>query len=81
MSRLLDGLDGVLCHSDDVLVYGSTQEEHNRRLLAVLERVKEAGVTLKSKKCEINKQSVKFLGCVIDSQGIQSDPDKMKLPF
>ena len=29
MSQILSGLDTVLCHIDDVLIYGSTTEEHD----------------------------------------------------
>jgi len=46
MSDILSDLSGVLCHIDDIVVFGSTPEEHDSRLIAVLERLKAAGVTL-----------------------------------
>ena len=46
MSDILSDLPGVLCHIDDIVVFGSTPEEHDSRLIAVLERLKAAGVTL-----------------------------------
>ena len=36
MSRILEGLAGVLVLMDDVLVFGTTKEEHDSRLTAVL---------------------------------------------
>ena len=36
MDQILDGLDGVLCQMDDVLVFGSNSQEHDFRLHAVL---------------------------------------------
>ena len=30
MEAILAGQDGVLCHMDDVLVFGNTQQEHDR---------------------------------------------------
>ena len=36
MSVLLDGMDGVVCLMDDVLVYGKTQEEHDEQLVKIL---------------------------------------------
>ena len=36
MSEILADLNGVVCMIDDVLVYGETQEEHDRRLEKVL---------------------------------------------
>ncbi|KAI4890341.1 hypothetical protein NFI96_013731, partial [Prochilodus magdalenae] len=42
MSRILEGLDGVLCQMDNFLVFGDTQAQHDTRLSAVLERLQEA---------------------------------------
>ena len=45
MSEILAGLDGAVCLVDDILVYGATQEEHDSRLKAVLQRIRAAGLT------------------------------------
>ena len=37
MDDILTGLPGVLCHVDDILVFGATLSEHDDRLRAVLE--------------------------------------------
>ena len=29
MEKILTGLEGVLCHMDDVLIFGQSKEEHN----------------------------------------------------
>ena len=50
MNDILSGLPGVLYHVDDILAFGATPEEQDRRLRAVLERIKEAGVTLNAEK-------------------------------
>ena len=76
MSRLLEGLPGVLCLMDDVIVFGANREEHDLRLIATLQRLEAAGVTLNPKKCEFHKHSMKFLGHVVGSDGIRADPDK-----
>ena len=73
---ILAGLEGVLCLIDDVLVFGRDQQEHDARLKAVLERLQEKGVTLNSDKCEFSKTKLKFLGHLLDQNGIQADPDK-----
>ncbi len=39
MQEILDGLDGVGCIMDDMVVYGETQEIHDRRLEAVFQRI------------------------------------------
>ena len=50
ISDILAGLEGVVCMIDDVLIHGSTQDEHDRRLIAVLERLNQAKVTLNQAK-------------------------------
>ena len=49
MNRL-EGLDGNLCHMNDVLIYGADKAEHNSCLRAVVERLQTAGVTLNAQK-------------------------------
>ena len=76
MSKVLEGLDGVVCQVDDVLVFGKDQAEHDARVIAALERIEKAGVTLNKEKCEFRKRQVKFLGHLIDAEGIRADPEK-----
>ena len=78
MEKILDGLEGVLCYMDDVLVYGGDEEEHWSRLEKVLRRISQSGVTLKREKCEFGCKSVKFLGHVVSHSGISPDPEKIK---
>ena len=51
MSTILDGLAGVLCLKDDILIFGKDQKEHDTRLTAALEKIHAAGVTLNKTKC------------------------------
>ena len=76
MSDLLHDLPGVICHIDDILVFGSTRDEHDSRLLAVLERITTAGITLNPDKCQFSQPQITFLGHVIDRNGISPDPRK-----
>ena len=61
---------------DDVLVFGRDQAEHDTRLTAVLKQVESAGATLNPEKCEFSRKSLKFLGHIIDANGIRADPEK-----
>ena len=76
MGKLLEGLEGVVCLIDDVLVVGADQKQHDERLTRVLERIESAGVTLNPEKCEFSKSSVRFLGHCIDKDGVRADPEK-----
>ena len=57
MSEILTDLPGVVCQMDDILVFGKTQDEHDKHLKAVLKQIEEANVTLSLQKCEFSKQS------------------------
>ena len=37
MNKLLAGLEGVVCLIDDTLVIARSQEEHDKRLLTILQ--------------------------------------------
>ncbi|XP_049272437.1 uncharacterized protein LOC125758830 [Rhipicephalus sanguineus] len=77
MSRILEGQAGVVNMIDDILVFGKTRSEHDRRLRQVMDQLAKAGVTLNRKKCSFATSSVKFLGVVVSAERISSDPDKV----
>ena len=78
MKAILEGLEGVVCLIDDVLVFGPTEAEHDSRLTAVLQRLEREKVTLNADKCEFKKSEVRFLGHVVNKNGISPDPRKTK---
>ena len=71
MDKELTGLQGVLCHMDDILLIGRNKEEHD-------ERLKDSGITLNPDKCLFSTSRLQYLGQVIDSDRIRKDPAKVK---
>jgi len=53
-------------------VFGTTQEQHDQRLIATLDHIKTAGVSLNKAKYKFSVSSVKFLGHIV----IKADLDK-----
>ena len=51
MSDILEGLDGVICRMEDILIHGRNHMEHDARVRAVLFRLQRAGLTLNIQKC------------------------------
>ena len=49
ISAILEGIEGVVCLIDDILVSGRNQEEHDARLRRVLKRLRDNGITLNDK--------------------------------
>ena len=70
-------LNEVLVFLDDLIVFSETLEEHEARLMKVLTRLRDYGLKLSPEKCHFFKTSVKYLGHVIDAQGVHTDPDKV----
>ena len=77
MSTTLEGLDGVICNMDDILIHGDNQKIHDERVRRVLKRLLDAGITL-NEKCEFSMKKMKFLGHIISAEGIEADPEKTK---
>ena len=70
MNSIIEGLEGVICLIDEVLVVGKDVTEHDTRLMRVLERLKTVGVTLNRGKCSFRQLSVKLLGHLIAPDGV-----------
>ena len=77
MSNILQSIDGVVCHMDYMLVFGRTHKEHDNCIIAVFDRIKVAGVTLNREKCSFGQRKLKFLGHIIDKNGVSADPEKV----
>lgn len=68
----------VLVYLDDLIVFGKTLEEHEERLLKVLDRLGEVGLKLSLDKCQICLPRVKYLGHIVSADGVAPDPDKIE---
>ena len=78
LHRILEGLAGVVCLMDDMVVYGSTLTEHDARLEAVLQRLQEANITLNKEKCAFRTSTVSFLGHTISEGRLKPDDSKLQ---
>ncbi|XDV16481.1 hypothetical protein PO909_016174 [Leuciscus waleckii] len=77
MSQMLEDCEGVVCHADDILVYGEDMQQHNERLHQVLKRLRDEGLTL-NEKCVFATDKMMFLGHRIGADGVAPDPDKVR---
>ncbi|UYV78302.1 K02A2.6-like, partial [Cordylochernes scorpioides] len=78
ISAILRGVNGVICHMDDILIFAKRKEEHDETLREVLRRLKNSGITLNKEKCQFGVSNVTFLGHYIDEHGIKADEKKVK---
>lgn len=68
----------VLVFIDDLIVFSDTLEQHESRLIQVLNRLKEFGLKLSSEKCKFFQTSVKYLGHVVSQHGVETDLQKIE---
>ena len=73
----MTGLDGTLVYLDDILVMGADVAEHDRRVDRVLSRLQDWGFRLGLAKCVFHSHEVKYLGVIVNEQGIRADPQKI----
>ena len=80
MELLMKGLQWrtLILYLDDIVVMGSTFDEHVTRLDEVLDRLGNAGLKLKPSKCHLFKSEVSYLGHVVNEFGIKPDPEKVE---
>ena len=78
MNLTLSGMlwSECLVYLDDIIIFGRTFEEHLSHLASVLKRLQEVIWKAKLSKCNFLKQQVHYLGHVISSDGITTDPSK-----
>ena len=69
----------LLCYLDDLLVFAATEEEALERLEVVFQRLRLHNLKLSPKKCHLLRSSVKFLGHIIDGNGVAVDPAKIEV--
>ena len=65
----------IMCYVDDVVIATPTLEYHIERLYEVFSCMKQEGLKCKPSKCEILRDSIKYLGRLVDKHGVRPDPE------
>src|SRR5215469_1158766 len=80
MNSVLTGLQGIKClvYLDDIVIYGTSLQDHNKKLIEVLTRLRRHNLKLQPDKCEFLRKEVIYLGHIISENGILPDPTKLE---
>lgn len=88
--RLIDSVLGpelepfVFVYLDDVVIVTQSFDKHVEVLEEVFKRLREANLTVSFEKCQFCRPSMRYLGYVVDRQGLHVDAQKveamLKLP-
>ena len=61
------------------MIFMLSYEEHIRHLKVVFERFRQYNIKVNPKKCKWFQKSIKILGHIVSENGIQMDPEKIKV--
>lgn len=68
----------VVVYIDDILIFTPSWNGHLVHIRKVLSRIKEANLTIATKKCEWAKRKINFLGHELNEYGILPNAEKVK---
>lgn len=63
---------------DDIIILGKSKEEHLKNINSVFHTLSKANMKVQLDKCEFFKKEVEFLGFIISSEGIKTNPKKVE---
>lgn len=85
LSKLMDTIFGcqyepqIFVYLDDVIIATESFEEHLKLIALVSKKLKEANLTINLEKSKFCRQSIKYLGYILEEKGLRVDPDKVEV--
>lgn len=70
-------IEGVHMISDDLIVAGKDEDEHDNILQKVMTRAREMNVKFNKNKIQLRVPQVKYMGNVISAEGLKPDEDRV----
>ena len=64
--------------TDDIIVHGRGQAEHDARLNKVLQKLQDSGLTLNAAKYKFGMNRLEFMGFVLNEDGVSPAPSKVE---
>ncbi len=75
---LVGDLPFVQFYLDDIVIFSNSTSEHVEHLRIVLQRLKDENIIISPKKCKFGVGEIKFIGHIIDRNGIRMMQDKLE---
>ena len=77
IQNVFNGISGCRNISDDLIIFGKAQAEHDQTLRKVLQVAKERNLRFGLDKYEFDQQHLEFFGYIFSSAGISPSPSKV----
>jgi hypothetical protein len=68
----------VVVFIDDILIYSKDDNEHEKHLHLIMEKLREHKLYAKFSKCEFWLNKVGFFGHIVSAEGVVVDPSKVE---
>jgi transposase InsO family protein len=78
MDRILKDLDGVISIADDIITFGSDDEDHDRHIHRLMQRAAEQGLVFNEEKCLIKAKKISFFGATYGADGVRPDSERTR---
>ena len=78
LNESLDGLKGVVCVADDILIFGISDADHDENLRNLLIRCREHKVNTNKDRSVFKPAELYFLGHIVSNKGIKQDQQKVE---
>lgn len=83
LQRLIDALFGpedapnVFGYLDEIVIATNTFDKHAKYVEYIPQKLVAAGMTVNPAKCQFCVSKIKYLGFVLDKDGLRTDPEKV----
>ena len=78
MDIIMERCPGVISIHDDIVVYGTSKEDHDANFINLLNVAQVEGLVLNSKKLELKQPRVSFFGAEYSAEGMHPCPKKIQ---
>ena len=76
MDCILSQCPGTIGITDNVIVHGKDEEDHDKNLNDIMLVAQKCGLMFTTDKCKIKTPQIKFFGMIYDADGVHPDPTK-----
>ncbi|MCG8113098.1 MAG: RNase H-like domain-containing protein [Candidatus Thiodiazotropha taylori] len=78
MDQVLKGIPNTSCILDDMIITGTTDEEHLKNIQSVLQKLQDFNLRVNKEKCSFFQEEITYCGHKIDSNGLHKTKEKIE---